>query len=85
MIRLESLTDEGEAREVARLLAQHLERTGSPRARQLLADWPLTQSQFQVVAPHPAEARPAEQPVHEPEKASAQPVSEAKPVARGGF
>ncbi len=85
MVGLERLTDAAESGEIERLLNRHLELTDSPRARQLLADWPVARGQFQVVVPHPSEARPAQQPVHEPEKASAQPASEAKPVARGGY
>jgi glutamate synthase (NADPH/NADH) large chain/glutamate synthase (ferredoxin) len=75
MVALERLTNPEEEKRLEALIYAHLEATDSPRAGALLKEWRREREQFWVVVPHPAEARPASQPVHEPEKV----VVESKP------
>lgn len=80
MVALERLGHDDEAKRLEALVYAHLEATESPRANALLKDWTHTRGQFWVVVPHPAEARPASQPVHEPEKVVAEPTASAAPT-----
>ncbi len=72
MVELERLTQDDEAKRIEALIYAHLEATESPRAGGLLKSWSQSRSQFWVVMPRPAEARPSSQPVHEPEKPAAE-------------
>jgi glutamate synthase (NADPH/NADH) large chain len=67
MVGLERLTDDEVAKRVEKLIFAHLEATESPRAGEILKHWSVTRGQFWAVVPHPAEAKPTSQPVHEPE------------------
>ncbi|HAB18592.1 MAG TPA: glutamate synthase large subunit, partial [Verrucomicrobiales bacterium] len=75
MVGLERLKPDDEAKRVEALIYAHLEATDSPRANEILKHWSHTREQFWVVVPHPAEAKPASQPVHEPEKPQAAPAA----------
>jgi glutamate synthase (NADPH/NADH) large chain/glutamate synthase (ferredoxin) len=74
MVGLERLTSDEEAKRLEKLIYAHLEATESPRAAAILKNWSETRGQFWAVVPHPAEAKPAAAPVHEPEKPQAAPI-----------
>ncbi len=83
MIGLERFTSDDEAKRVEALIYAHLEATDSPRAGEILKNWTKAREQFWVVVPHPVEAQPAAQPVHEPEKEK--PAGSEKAPAKGQF
>ena len=66
MIGIERLSDVEEIKRVQSLIYAHLEHTESPRANEILRNWKGTVTRFWRVVPHPAEAKPAGRPVHEP-------------------
>jgi glutamate synthase (NADPH/NADH) large chain/glutamate synthase (ferredoxin) len=68
MVGIERLTHDDEAKKIESLIFAHLEATDSPRASEILKSWATNRGHFWVVVPHPAEAKPAGQPVNEPEK-----------------
>ncbi len=68
MVGLDRLTDEAEANRLEQLIRQHHEATQSPLAAEILQRWGECRAQFWAVTPHPAEAKPAAAPVHEPER-----------------
>jgi glutamate synthase (NADPH/NADH) large chain/glutamate synthase (ferredoxin) len=81
MVGIEKLMDHpDEAKTVEALVYEHLEKTESPKANELLKSWSESVKHFWVVVPRPAEARPAGKPVHE----LAEKSSENKPPV-GGF
>ncbi len=65
MVNLEKLTDEEEVKRVQGLIYEHLEKTESPRANEILKNWSSEVEKFWVVAPYPPEAQPESKPVHE--------------------
>ncbi len=79
MVGIEPLTDPTAQKQVQALIYEHLEKTESPRANEILKNWADAVKKFWCVIPHPAEAKPASKPVHElaEEKAS--------PAPKGGF
>ncbi|HEX6350329.1 MAG TPA: glutamate synthase-related protein, partial [Candidatus Dormibacteraeota bacterium] len=72
-VRVRPVPDEDES-ELHALIAEHLRRTGSPRAAALLADWPATLARFRQVVPAAVVQPPATVP-------ETQPQSESEPVA----
>ena len=86
MVGIERFSGEEELKKVQGLVYAHLEATESPRANDILKNWSVTKDHFWVVVPHPAEAKPASQPVHELEKPKADGGSgDTTMVKKGGF
>ncbi len=69
MVGLERISDDAEAGRLEALVTQHRDATGSPLASELVSRWEESRNRFWAVVPHPAEAKPAAAPVHEPESA----------------
>lgn len=65
MVQLEKLVEESEVKQVQSLIFEHLEKTESPRANEILKNWKSEVEKFWVVAPYPPEAQPESKPVHE--------------------
>ena len=63
MVSLERLSRPDEIKRVQELIYAHLENTDSPRAGEILRHWPETVRKFWRVAPCPAPAKPADNPV----------------------
>jgi glutamate synthase (ferredoxin) len=79
MIGIERLTNEEEIKTLQGLIYQHLEKTESPRANEILKNWKDALGKFWRVVPHPPVAKPASKPVHELTD------DKAKPAPTGGF
>ena len=85
MVGIERLEREEEAKRVESLVFAHLEATESPLANEILKQWAVNRAHFWVVVPHPAEAKPAGQPVNEPEKKSSSSTENTVTVPKGSF
>ncbi len=86
MVGIERFGNEEELKKVQGLIYAHLEATESPRANDILKNWSATKDHFWVVVPHPAEAKPASQPVHELERPKADTGGgDTTMVKKGGF
>lgn len=73
MIGIEKLANHpGEAKIVESLVFQHLEKTDSPLANDIMKNWSTMLEHFWIVIPHPDEAKPASKPVHELAEKSAE-------------
>jgi glutamate synthase (ferredoxin) len=79
MVSIERLQNPEEIKTLQSLIYAHLEHTESPRANDILKNWKDTVGHFWRVVPHPAEAKPASRPVHEPTD------EKSKPAPVGGF
>jgi glutamate synthase domain-containing protein 3 len=58
MVRVERCTPQDEA-DILALIHEHLERTGSPRARQLIGQWETWRLMFKKVVPNSLPGGPA--------------------------
>lgn len=83
MVGIERLDNEEEIKTLQSFIYQHLEKTDSPRANEILKNWKDALGKFWRVVPHPANAPPGAPPVHEPETKTA---ASAEPVPpKGGY
>ncbi len=86
MVGIERFGDDEEMKRVQALIYAHLEATESPKANEILKNWSTTKAHFWVVVPHPAEAKPASQPVHELERPKSETGGgDTTLVKKGGF
>jgi glutamate synthase domain-containing protein 3 len=79
MVGVEQLVDPTAQKQVQALIYEHLEKTDSLRAGEILKNWNEAVKKFWCVIPHPAEAKPASKPVHELAE------EKAVPAPKGGF
>ena len=79
MVSIERMDSNEEIKFLQALIYEHLEKTESPRANEILQNWNDALAKIWRVVPHPIAARPSSKPVHE--LADEKP----KPPPRGGF
>jgi glutamate synthase (NADPH) large chain len=79
MVGIERLRNPEEIKSLQSLIYAHLEHTESARANDILKNWTDAVGLFWRVVPHPAEAKPASKPIHEPTD------EQSTPAPVGGF